>query len=129
MKRLLPLLLIPLASCSATDSTPSNTIAPLNTTGITTASSTTTTSIVPSNEMFLSQVHMGFGGQTTVDDLELLARGQTYCDAAKMGMSHGAMHLSINEAAYTPEQASLEHVILHQALTWLCPEQEYRVNP
>lgn len=60
---------------------------------------------------------------------EIFAQADLYCAAAGMGMTHSALHSSINEAAYTQEQQELEHIIMHQALTWLCPEQEYRVNP
>jgi hypothetical protein len=62
-------------------------------------------------------------------DMELLIQGQQYCEAAQIGMSHSGMHNNINEAAYTREQQELEHIIMHQALTWLCPEHEYKVNP
>jgi hypothetical protein len=64
-----------------------------------------------------------------MNDTELLEQGQQYCKAAEIGMTHSGMHNNINEAAYTQEQQELEHIILHQALTWLCPEQEYRINP
>jgi hypothetical protein len=64
-----------------------------------------------------------------MNDTELLEQGQQYCKAAEIGMTHSGMHNNINEAAYTQEQQELEHIILHQALTWLCPEYEYKVNP
>jgi hypothetical protein len=64
-----------------------------------------------------------------MNDTELLEQGQQYCKAAEIGMTHSGMHNNINEAAYTQEQQELEHIILHQALTWLCPEQEYLINP
>lgn len=128
MVRRIALLTALLAACSTETST--ETLPPLNTTGITAAATTTTSLVTNSNEMFIDQVHRGYKNpETFMTDLELLAQGQEYCTAASMGMNHSAMHMSIGEAAYTKEQEGLEHVILHQALTWLCPEQEYRVNP
>ena len=64
-----------------------------------------------------------------MNDTELINQGLQYCEAAQIGMSHSGMHNNINEAAYAQEQQELEDIILHQALTWLCPEYEYKVNP
>ncbi len=120
------LLLLALAGCSAKmDDVGSTTLNPLPTSVV------TTTSIVEDpNAMFLESVLLANPkAHELMTDMELLAQGQQYCKAAQMGMTHSGMHNNINEAAYTREQQELEHIILHQALTWLCPEQEYRINP
>lgn len=120
------LVVLGLTSCSAKmDDVGSTTLNPLPTSVV------TTTSIVEDpNAMFLELVLMADPkAHELMTDMELLAQGQQYCKAAQMGMTHSGMHNNINEAAYAQEQQELEHIILHQALTWLCPEQEYRVNP
>ena len=120
------LLAMALTSCSAKmDDVGSTTLNPLPTTVV------TTTSVVEDpNAMFLELVLMANPkAHELMTDMELLAQGQQYCKAAQIGMSHSGMHNNINEAAYTQEQQELEHIILHQSLTWLCPEQEYRINP
>ena len=120
------LIAMALTSCSAKmNDVGSTTLNPLPTSAV------TTTSVADDpNAMFLELVLMANPkAHELMNDMELLAQGQQYCKAADMGMTHSGMHSNINEAAYTKEQQELEHIILHQALTWLCPEQEYRVNP
>ena len=105
-----------LTSCSAKmDDVGSTTLNPLPTTVV------TTTSVVEDpNAMFLELVLMANPkAHELMTDMELLAQGQQYCKAAQIGMTHSGMHNNINEAAYTQEQQELEHIILHQSLTWL----------
>lgn len=120
------LIAMALAGCSAKmEDVGSTTLNPLPTSVATTA-----LAVEDPNAMFLELVLMANPkAHEIMNDIELLAQGQQYCNAAWLGMTHSGMHNNINEAAYTQEQQELEHIILHQALTWLCPEQEYRVNP
>ena len=120
------LVVMALTSCSTKmDDVGSTTLNPLPTSVV------TTTSVVEDpNVVFLELVLLANPkAHELMTDIELLAQGQQYCKAALIGMSHSGMHNNINEAAYTQEQQELEHIIMHQALTWLCPEHEYKVNP
>ena len=116
---LLLLIVLGLVGCSAKmDDVGSTTLNPLPTT------------VEDPEEMFLELVLLANPkAHELMTDTELIDQGLQYCKAALIGMSHSGMHNNINEAAYTQEQQELEHIILHQALTWLCPEHEYKVNP
>lgn len=118
--------------CSA--SVPSNptTLAPLVTTTTTTTSPPVKDplSSADPNMAFLFSLTQTFGNfdgyYTTV---EALLQGEQYCLAARGGMTEFTITQSINEGAETADEIRLEINILTSALTYLCPDQEYRINP
>ena len=72
---------------------------------------------------FIEQVNVAIPGASELMNSEaMIARGQQYCNIIKNGVSHGQMHISINNTNRPREEKELEHVILHQASLWLCPE-------
>lgn len=117
--------------CSA--SVPSNTtlLEPLvETTSTTTTSLPAPLSSADPNMAFLLSLTQSFGNfDGYYSAIEALLQGEQYCLAARGGMGKVTITESINEGAETEEEIRLEVSIVTSALTYLCPDQEYRINP
>ena len=129
MKRALMALSVAMVVVGCSGSQPSNTtvLTPL----VTTTSSTTTTTMFPDPNMaFLFSLTQSFGNfDGYYSQIEALLQGNQYCIAARGGMTAFTITDSINEGAETAEEIRLELNIVTSALTYLCPDQEYRINP
>ena len=129
MKRALMALSVAMVVVGCSGSQPSNTtvLTPL----VTTTSSTTTTTMFPDPNMaFLFSLTQSFGNfDGYYSQIEALLQGNQYCIAARGGMTAFTITDSINEGAETAEEIRLELSIVTSALTYLCPDQEYRINP
>lgn len=131
MKRALTALSVAMVVVGCSGSQPSNTtvLTPLVTT--TSSTTTTTTTMFPDPNMaFLFSLTQSFGNfDGYYSQIEALLQGNQYCIAARGGMTAFTITDSINEGAETAEEIRLELNIVTSALTYLCPDQEYRINP
>lgn len=82
------------------------------------------------NMDFLSQLTTSVGNfNGYYSNSEALLQGNQYCKAARGGMTHFTITQTILEGAETYEEITIEEAIVISALTHLCPDQEYRINP
>jgi len=122
--------MVVVVGCSGSQPSNTTTLAPLVTT--TSPTTTTTTTMFPDpNRAFLFSLTQDFGSNFDgyYNQIEALLQGNQYCLAARGGMTAFNITDSINEGAETAEEIRLELTILTSALTYLCPDQEYRINP
>jgi hypothetical protein len=131
MRRLIPILFVAVG-CSVSQPSNTTTLAPL----VTTTTTTTTPQVkeplssADPNMAFLLSLTQSFGNfDGYYSPIEALLQGQQYCLAARGGMTRFTITDSINEGAETTEEIRLELNIVTSALTYLCPDQEYRINP
>ena len=126
VKRLLSSALFAMVVVSCSVSQPSNTtvLEPLMTT------TTVDPQEVSYNMAFLQELVSSYGDfNAYYSNSEALFQGNQYCTAARGGMTVFTITQVIAEGAETFEEIQLENAIVHSALTHLCPDQEYRINP
>lgn len=140
MRRLICLSVISLLSVACgTDSTSTETLAPLPTTGETdldrggkntvVITDPPTTNWVDGLSVYLEFMYLNSNVPVTITDNDLTSYAQTWCDFMERGMSRTGLTSWVNEMASDQEEADLWLVSAEASAKFVCPEQEYKWNP